>query len=88
MFEKRKRRKVAARRLDEAIWREWERHGVVPKGPGSGPFREALREAGLPVGSPEYSQLAIDVVRTASASLSPEDRSIVTKGREGRDPWS
>jgi hypothetical protein len=86
VFEKRKRRKAAERRFDEAIQKEWERQGVVPRGPGPGHFAEALREAGLPpVGNPNYTRLALDVVNSAAKSLSPEDQFIITQGREGKD---
>ena len=48
-------------------------------------FREALREVGLSLGSPEYSELVFEVLRDAKDRLSPEDRYLVTGGREGQD---
>jgi hypothetical protein len=88
VFEKRKRRKAATRRLHEAVAAEWTRRGVTPRAPGGPAFREAIREAGLPPpGDPEYSRMAIDVVSAASTSLSDEDRFFVTGGSEGRDPF-
>lgn len=88
MFEKRKRRKAAERRFNEAIAAEWARRGVVPRDSTGPAFREAVREAGLgSPGGPEYTRLAVDVVAAATASLSEEDKFIVTGGREGRDPF-
>lgn len=88
MFEKRRRRKAAERRLSEAIAAEWARRGVVPRDSSGPAFRQAAREAGLgSPGDPEYTRLAIDVVAAATESLSEEDRLIVTGGREGRDPF-
>jgi hypothetical protein len=79
MFAKRKRRKLAERHLDEAIAAEWAARGVIPSGPGPQPFREALREAGLPnVGESDYSVIAVEVVKSAVASLSDEDRALVS----------
>jgi hypothetical protein len=87
VFEKRKRRKAASRRFDEAIASEWARHGVKLRDSTGPAFRQAVREAGLgSPGDPEYSELAIAVVRTAKEALSEEDKFIVTGGREGRDP--
>jgi len=48
-------------------------------GPGPRPFRDALSDAGLPdVGTTAYSQIAIEVVKSAIASLSDEDRELVS----------
>lgn len=87
MFEKRKRRKAAERRFQEAIAAEWARHGVTPCNSTGPAFRESVREAGLGVpGDPDYTRLALAVVETAKETLSEEDKFIVTGGREGRDP--
>jgi hypothetical protein len=86
MFAKRKRRKLAERHLDEAIAAEWAARGVIPSRPGPQPFPEALREAGLPeVGEHGYSVIAVEVVRSAVASLSDEDRALVSS-RSAQQP--
>lgn len=88
MFQKRKRRKAAERRFNEAIAAEWARRGVVPRDSTGPAFRQAVREAELgSPGDPEYTRLAIDVIARATERLSAEDRFIVTGGREGRDPF-
>jgi hypothetical protein len=86
MFEKRRRKKDAKRRFDKAIAAEWARHGVRPSDRGGPAFRQAVAEAAFP--SREYSELAMDVVRDATARLSDEDRFIITGGREGSDPFA
>jgi hypothetical protein len=88
MFEKRRRRKDAKRRFNEALAAEWARHGVRPRDAGGPAFRQAVAEAGIEFPSREYSELAIDVVRDATARLSDEDRFIITGGREGSDPFA
>ena len=89
MFEKRKRRKAAKRRFEEAIAEEWARRGVTPRDSTGPAFRAAVREAGVgSPGEPEYTRLALDVVNAAKESLSPEDKFIVTGGREGQDPFA
>lgn len=86
MFEQRKRRKEAARRLDEAIAAEWASHGVVQTRPGQD-LGEAAAAAGLgSPGDPAYTELVLKVMDDAVNRLSPEDRFLVTKGREGTDP--
>lgn len=86
MFERRKRKKAAERRYHEAIAAEWARHGVRPRDSTGPASREALREAGLTLGSPDYTELVFEVMRAANERLSPEDLHIVTGGSEGRGP--
>jgi hypothetical protein len=88
MFEKRRRKRDAKRRFDEAIAAEWARHGVKPRDVGGPAFRQAVAEAGIEFPSREYTELAMDVVRDATARLSDEDRFIITGGREGSDPFA
>jgi hypothetical protein len=89
MFEKRKRKKAAERRFNEAIAAEWASRGVVPRDSSGAAFREAVREAGLGrPGDPRYARVVVDVMAAAEARLSDEDRFIVTGGREGRDPFA
>lgn len=89
MFAKRKRGKLAKRHLDEAIAGQWKSRGVEPRGYGAAAWREATTAAGLGApGDPDYTELALNIVSEAVASLSDEDKFIVTGGREGKDPFS
>lgn len=93
MFEKRKQRKAAERRVKEttraaerrfkeAIAAEWERRGVRPADSSGPAFRRAAAEAGV-----DYITANEEVIVAAKDRLSPEDRYVVTGGSEGRDPF-
>jgi hypothetical protein len=72
--------------MDEAIAREYNRRGIVPKGPSATEMQKAMSDAGCGrPGDEAYTIMVTEVHDAAIASLSPEDQYIVTGGDRGRD---
>lgn len=89
MFEKRKRRKLAVHHLHEAIAEEYGLRGINPHGPSAAAMQQAMYDAGYGrPGDPSYTLLVVDVHKAAKERLSAEDRFLVSKGREGQDPFA
>jgi hypothetical protein len=80
--------KAARRRFEEAQTAEWGRRGVHPRDSTSDAWQQATRTAGIGVpGDSEYTRVLMEVMHAAAASLSDEDKYMITGGLEGKDPF-